>query len=593
VRDIRVVFPFAFEPDRLVVGCERGVYDGPFLKDWPVHFLQEDHNSYWAKTVNPDGRIQNLSSGGCNGERCPGWLYVERPDRCVGVWVPRFWEEYPNEIAVRVGELSVGLWPERATEHMLTKPRLPANPDGERPYIKTKYSPVLPHPYVAFLDPERKCLDVRQGMAKTQEIVLSVWAGQGEASFEKKLWSRSLKPVRGHVDPAYAAATAAAGPMAPRDPRLSAYDGLFDESFGWLHRHIDHAKCYGKFDYGDFKYFTAATDYMTHPGTKWGHMGEMPREGYWHNNEGDTLLGLLLYYLRTGSPLAWERTSIAARHLLDIDIRHHPFWGMYTHSYGHCYVETAPAGEPDHSWLLGLLLWSGVSGDPVARDWVIRSGEQLARFDRDFRQADARTVSVHLHMMCQFHQHTGEPKYLEAARAPAKALLEVQNADGSWPAYMANLERSRAPGFTDHAVMALADYHAITGEPGARQAVDRAIEYMRGVKTGTPVGELDSPFVLHALAVLAEKTSSGTYARTCREILEHFRSVQNRSNSLYGRGDVAWAQFGVHNAARGKAAGRPPQFLSQARPLTVGALLAYGQRCLASIAKLGGRAPAR
>jgi hypothetical protein len=587
VRDIRVRLPFAFEPDRLVFGCERGIYDGPFLEDWPVYILQEDHDQYWAKTLNPDGRLQNLSSGGANGERCPGWLCVEREDKCLGVWVPRFWEEYPNEIAVRVGELSVGLWPERAAAHLLSKPRLPANPDGERPYVKTKYSPVLPHPYVAFLDPETKSLDARQGMAKTQEIVLSVWAGRGESSFEKKWWSRSLKPVRGHVDPPAAAVASPAGPMLARTPgRFLEFETLFDECFGWLHRHIDLLKCYGKFDYGDFKYFTAATDYMTHPGTKWGHHGEMAREGYWHNNEGDTFLGLLLYYLRTGDPRAWERCSIAARHLLDIDIRHYPHWGMYTHSYGHCYVETAPAGEPDHSWLLGLLLWSGVTGDPVARDWVIRCGEQLVRFNRDFRLSDARTVSVHLHMMCQFHLATGEANYLEAAKAPARALLELQNTDGSWPAYMANTERSRTPGFVDHAVMALADYFAITGEARARQAVDKALDYMRSVQTGKPIGELDSPFVLHALAVLAETTSEARYARLASDVLGYFQRVQNLSNNLYTRGDVAWAQLGVNNAEKARTAGRPPQFLNQARPLTVGALLAYGQRCLASIAGL-------
>ena len=138
LKDIRMVFPFDFEPDRLVIGCETGVYDGPFLKDWPVHILQEDHDWYWAKTRNPDGRVQNLSSGGGNGERSPGWLYVQNQKRCLGIWVPNFWEEYPNEIAVKQGELSVGLWPERATDHLLSKPLLPANPQGT-PYAMTKY----------------------------------------------------------------------------------------------------------------------------------------------------------------------------------------------------------------------------------------------------------------------------------------------------------------------------------------------------------------------------------------------------------------------------------------------------------------------
>jgi len=87
IRDIRIEFPFEFGPARLVFGCETGVYDGPYLEDWPVYILQEDHDQYWARTLNPDGRVQNLSSGGCNGEHAPGWLYIQNDKplpRCLG-----------------------------------------------------------------------------------------------------------------------------------------------------------------------------------------------------------------------------------------------------------------------------------------------------------------------------------------------------------------------------------------------------------------------------------------------------------------------------------------------------------------------------
>ncbi|MCW5980412.1 MAG: hypothetical protein KIT09_20180 [Bryobacteraceae bacterium] len=583
VRDIRAAFPFRFTPSRLVFGCERGVYDGPYLEDWPLHILQEDHNRYWARHRNPDGRLQRVSSGGCDGERCPGWLYLDGKERRLGIWVPRFHEEYPSEIALEAGELSAGLWPERAAPHLMTRPLLPANPDGERPYVKTKYWPVLPHPYVAFLDSEKKSLDARQGMAKTQEIVVCPTAGGGApALFEKKWWRGSLAPVRGHVDPAAVGASAATGPLVARGKAAGGdFDALFDEAFHCLTAQAVELKCIGKFDYGDFRYFTAATDYMCHPGTKWGAMGEMPREGYWHNNECDTLLGLLLYYLRTAEPAAWERSRALARHLLDVDIRHHPHWGMYTHSYGHCYVETAPAGEPDHSWLLGLLVWAGAAADPLAWDWALRCGEELTRFRRDFTRSDARTVAVHLHMMCQFYGYTGEKRFLEAASAPARAFLAHQNEDGSWPAYMANMERSRAPGFVDHAALALADYFAITGESAVRAAVDRAIEWMR-----SEPGELEHPLVLHALAVLGETTGERRYADLARQILGHFRERQNRTSNPLARGDIAWAQWGVNNPEAARGTGRPPQLLNQVRPLAVSALLAYGQRSLASIERV-------
>lgn len=581
IRDIRLALPIDFDPNRLVVGCETGVYDGPYLKDWPVHILQEDHNQYWAKTRNPDGRIQNLSSGGCNGERAPGWLYVRNEKRCLGVWVPNFWQEYPNEISLEHGKLSIGLWPERAIDHLLTKPLLPAHPEGQGLYSMTKYWPIMPHPYIAFIDPEKKCLDARQGLAKTQEIIMSLWDGENDGpTFEHKWWSQSLRPVRGHLDPKYVASTGALGPLSPREAgRVPEIERVFDESFGWLDRHIDHAKCYGKFDYGDFKYFTASTTYMCHPGTKWGEMGEMAREGYWHNNERDPLLGLLLYYFRTGDPKAWERCRIVARHLLDVDIRHHPHWGMWTHSYGHCYVALGEGGEPDHSWLLGMLVWASVSGDPVAWDWTMRCGERLREFKADFEQADARTVAVFLHMMCQFQSYTGDAKYLAAAKPAVSAFLKLQNPNGSWPAYMGNRKNSTIEGFVEHAVMALADYYSVSGEASVLNSLDKALAYLYKDDGSGSVEVGEAPLALYGLAILFAKTGNGRYANTIRTIIDRVRRDQNLSSDPSGRGD-AMAEWGVNNERVAKGTSRPPQFLGQTRPLVPAGLLAYGQASL-------------
>jgi hypothetical protein len=585
LRDIRLRMPFDFEPNRLVVGCETGVYDGPYLKDWPTYILQEDHNQYWAKTRNPDGRIQNLSSGGCNGERSPGWLYVQNDSRCLGVWVTNFWQEYPNEISLQHGELSIGLWPERAIGHLLSKPILPAHPEGQGLYSMTRYWPILPHPYQAFVDPERKCLDARQGLAKTQEIILSFWDGDGDGpTFERKWWNKSLNPVRGHLRPKYVVSTGALGPLSPREAgRLSRVEEQFDEAFGWLDRHIDQLKCYGKFDYGDFKYFTASTTYMCHPGTKWGEMGEMAREGYWHNNERDPLLGLLLYYFRTGDIRAWERSQIVARHLLDVDIRHHPHWGMWTHSYGHCYVAIGKGGEPDHSWLLGLLVWAGVSGDPKAWDWVERCGEHLLNQKRDFTQADARTGSVFLHMMCQFYRYTGALKYLDAAQPAVAAFVKLQNANGSWPAYMGNLKASRIKGFVEHAVMALADYYSLRPAKDLWQVLDRAITWVFG-DGAEPKVDGETSLALYGLATLAEHTGERRYAELAKRALERLHALQNRSPDPIGRGDMM-AEWGVNNPEGSKGTGRPEQFLEQTRPLAPGSLLAYGQPAMAAIAR--------
>jgi hypothetical protein len=86
----------------------------------------------------------------------------------------------------------------------------------------------------------------------------------------------------------------------------------------------------------------------------------------------------------------------------------------------------------------GLLHWADIRGDPVAADWVRRYGERLAGLRLDLEQADARTMAVFLHMMCQFYLHTGVPTYLEAGRPAVAAFRKRQNPNGSWPAYLAN-----------------------------------------------------------------------------------------------------------------------------------------------------------
>jgi hypothetical protein len=588
IRDIRLSLPFNFAPERLVFCCERGVYDGPFLKDWPVYILQADCDRYWAKTVNPDGRVQNLSSGGCNGDRAPGWLYIQDSRKCLGTWVPGFHEEYPNEISLKDGELSIGLWPERAACHLASNSIIPANPFGKQPYSYTEYSPIMPHPYLAFFDPETRCLDSRQGMAKTQEIILSVWAGNGDGpTFERKWWDKGLQPVRGHLEPAYATSTRTLGTVSPRLPK--AFPGLeqmFEANFQCFDRHIEARRCYGKFDFGDFHYMTAATDYMCHPGTKWGSMGEMPREGYWHNNERDVLLGLLLYYYRTGEPRAWNLSRIVSRHLFDIDICHYPRWGMWTHSYGHFYLAQGKAGEPDHSWLLGMLLWAQVTGDPVANDWIMRCAESLHAFPIDYSRADARSVSIYLHMMCQFYQATNRTEFLEATHTAARTLLGFQKSNGGWPAYLGN-PRHDIEGFVEHIAMALADYYAISRDEKVLAALDRAMEYLFGNKGEKDADPGESSLALYCLGVLATVTGQRKYAELGANILEQLNRHLDLDDDPYGRGDT-FARWGVNNPEGARGSNRPSQFLGQTRPQVPASNLAYAQPCLGAIARAKG-----
>jgi hypothetical protein len=561
LRDIRLVLPYRFSPNRLVFGCQTGVYDGPWMKGWPVNILQEDHNRYTAKTLvpAPDGRWINLSSGGCNGEHFPGWLYLRRDPEQAGLAIrlANFWQEYPNELTVTDREISVGLWPEAAARHLLSKPLLPSNPEG-KPYTKVEYWPIMPHPYLAFFDGKSKCLDVPKGTAKTQQLLLSVSpAGADSPAFERKYWADTLRPVRGFVDPRQVAESRACGLFWPREEKhLPQVERTQQEVFGWYDRHIELRKCYGKFDYGDYHYIAPAPDYICHADPcKWGNMKEMPREGYWCNNEGDPLRELLLYYLRTGNRRAWELVEIVARHLLDVDLCHHPVWGLHTHSYGHCYLLTnATTCAPDHAWLLGAMEWAGLSGDPLVWEWLKKCGDAMAALDKKFVQIDTRNTGMHLHMMCQFYEYTGEDKYLEAAHPSAEALLATQLEDGTWPAYLWNND-PEIFGFLDHALAGLADYFAVTRDDRARAAIDKTLRR----------GDDIVPLYMYALARLAEIVPTRFYQALAKRGLRQYDKEQNRGCDPLGRGDNKfWAEWGVNRPEMAKE-GRPPQFLKQTR----------------------------
>ena len=587
VRDMRIAFPYAFEPKRIVVGCDGGVYDAPFMKGNSYSVLQEDHDQYWARRRHTDGRVLNLATGGANGERCPGWLSVESDRRCVGVYVPGFWQEYPNELTADDSGIAVGLWPRRANEYLSHKAILPPHSDPKTRYRHTKYWPIVPHPYLAFFSKDDTCLDVPQGVAKTQRIVLDVWAGAGAGpDFETKVWAGALLPVRAHLEPASVAGTGVFGRVTASAPeRFPAAERMMGEAFGWLKSHVDVARCYGKFDYGDFRYMTPSTTYVTCVG-KWQHMQEMAREGYWHNNERDPLRGVLLHYFRTGDAAAFALGEAAAGHAFDVDTRHHPHWGMYTHSYGHCYRALGTGGAPDHAWLLGMLEWACVSGDPVLKDWVLRCGDRLAGMNPErYVKSDLRTTSMALHMASTFFGYTGDEKHLKMARRVAEILREAQLDSGLWMPYLSQPKKKHyiTMAFVSHTLMALADYIDATGDDRLLPVLRRATDaYCGAGEAKWAVGEIG--LTIPALDLLWRKTRDEVYVDFTRRVYACLCSNQCLVDDPRVRGEF-WPQWATNAPGGKQRPGRPPQFTGQVRPLTPGTVLAYGAAGLRAIAE--------
>jgi rhamnogalacturonyl hydrolase YesR len=178
-------------------------------------------------------------------------------------------------------------------------------------------------------------------------------------------------------------------------------------------------------------------------------------------------------------------------------------------------------------------------------------------------------------MMCEFYKYTGKKSFLSAAEAPLQTLVKYQNENGSWPAYLGNPEKRQISGFTDHAMMAIADFYSTTDDRRCLEPLQRSFKYFSsaaGIAESLDV----SPLGLYGLAVLGEKTGEGRYAEAAVEGLKKIRTNQNTSSDPYGRGDT-WAVWGVNNPEGAKGSGRPAQFLEQTRPLSVGFILSYGQ----------------
>jgi len=347
--------------------------------------------------------------------------------------VPRFAAEYPNELSLRTRELAVGLWPERANPAIVRRHRLLPRGPEPAPYGRgPDYDSLMAQPYWACIDPERACLEAIPGLAKTQEFVLDL-APPAAARFARAARLGHLAPDRGVVEPAYVASTEVFGrTLAAGAPGCAPVDRLTARALGWFERHMDGGWTWGKFDYGDLRYIVFTPE--SRLGRAYRGTERFPRAGYWNNNENDPLQGLLAHFHLTDQRRAWPLALQAARHLLDVDVRHGDDTGLYTHSFGHCYRAMSHRSM-DHLWLDGLATYCCVCDDPFARqdlDGLRRMA--LAEFQqRPFAADNLRNFVLGITMNLMFHAATHAPGHLEGALAVARDLLAYQAPEGYFP----------------------------------------------------------------------------------------------------------------------------------------------------------------
>ncbi|MFH1566389.1 MAG: hypothetical protein ABIL09_00200 [Gemmatimonadota bacterium] len=443
VRDLRLRFPLAFAPQEVRFGIERGEYAEAQLPTSTYALTQEDADRYWLRRIDWDGDEVDLGHGSASGRRAPGWVQVVGgAGQQLSAHVPDFAGEYPDELAVTGPSLEIGLWPQAANAQLASRRILPPNPHPAGPHDRHRaheYAAILAHPYQAFYSSEHQCLETVQGMQKTQEIYLEAAPLTG-SEWAARIGAGRLRAPRAAVAPedvdaaGVLGAPAGAGPR-PRGGGLrvddEAAEAALDRAIGWLVRHRDHFEVYGKFDFGDLRYMVMSP-YMTHYRHK--SLKEHPRMHYWNNNEEDPVHGLFVNGLRHGRTEALELARAMGRHLWDVDVRHYPYWGLHTHSGGHCFRSIADRAT-DHFWIEALVDYYLLTGDPDVREGVEGlaryAAEHLARIE--YADTNLREVAIAVTQAVEYYRVLHDPGLLQAAEAMGRQILAEQKEEGYYP----------------------------------------------------------------------------------------------------------------------------------------------------------------
>ena len=433
IRDLRFRLPLAFQPDLVRFGIELGDYHECLLATSRYSLLQEDADRYWLRRHDWDGDVVELAHGSAGGRRAPGWAQVTGDGgRQLSLHIPHFVEEYPNEITVTGDALEIGLWPAGANDHLGSKRIMPPNPEESQTFHRhcdTQYRAIMAHPYLAFYSPEHGGLETVRGMQKTQEVYVDVATATG-SEWQERIDRDMLRMQRAAVAPDDVDQTGTLGPIAVSGINDRAERAL-DRAMDWVARHGEHFEVCGKFDFGDLRYMVMSP-YMAHYRHK--SLKEHPRLHYWNNNEEDPIHGLFLNSLRRGRADALDLVRVMGRHLWDVDVRHYPYWGLHTHSGGHCFRSIADRAT-DHFWITALIDYYLLTGDPDVYTGVEGLARYAAEHLREIEYADTnlREVAIATMQAVEYYRVLHESSLVDAAETMGHQLVGEQKEAGYFP----------------------------------------------------------------------------------------------------------------------------------------------------------------
>ena len=439
VRDLRFALPFAQRAQAVTTGMQHGATTDNLLPGSQYRVLQEDEHTYYADRLDPSGERVGLAWGSGHGQRAPGWMQARFTDARLSVAMRDFVREYPNEIRVDENEVSFGLWPVDAAGRIAAKRLLPVHPDADAdPELRhrlTKYDNHACHPYWAFLDRDSLCLETVRGMQKTQVVWCDTAPDMDEVEWSRRVTGDALEINQARVACEDLRRSTIYGYVHQLDREKNPdFSRVLDAGATWLKNHEQAYSATGKFDAGDLYYMWMSQSRSKDTDPKHTARREHSRMGYWNNNEEDPCHGLHTYFLATGDVEAYRTASRMARHLWDIDVRHYPQMGMYTHGFGHCF-RAYRASATDHFWIEGLLDHYLIEGDPETRRGIAGMTEFLAQETADVEPAfsDLRTLSLLLMQLANYSDFGDRVAMLDRARQLAADMIAEQNPSGYFP----------------------------------------------------------------------------------------------------------------------------------------------------------------
>lgn len=451
------------------------------------------HYSVWQQSGGQSFRTVQQQ-----GHRSHGWLHLGGETGGLAALVRNAWQESPKEIVADAERsvVTVYLWPESGPLMDVRRySNFPHRAQGEtcRPnhhWVDETYYPNDPF----------------AGVAKSHELLLLFDDGSTTGQQFDSLAADFARPPLVHAGADWFAETAVTLPhLDPQGRRhtmarqnlanLARFWQFHQRFWGW----------YGFWDYGDLRHlfgtgygkvlspedlafvlglqpgertrkllrrFRARQDYF--PPHDWAF--DNGRWG-WGNTEGMPGLFMQLQYLTSGDRDLYFLTEALARHSLDVDMRHAGKWFGRGTRHGVQHWSDGHHGERQtcHS---EFRFYHYLSGDMRCRDFAKEIAEKYY-LQEDCPKKDAH--AARLYGLLTYWEMTGERRVGDALRRYVHALTAPEGLYGDCHVAFPEIKRTNDQGLNTTsmfwkwfgAMHALIEYHQLTGDARARDAIIR------------------------------------------------------------------------------------------------------------------------